>query len=177
MITFRTVQTRGGLGFIMDPGGGGQNPISGRPGLTPGVITRPSLEQAKASIDAAAAGATTACGDPRLTTDRQRQFCAESFQAGLIGDELIINAIAKDTCASAVDQGLIPVEAHTTCVDCARASIAGRFDAGQIPACVAAGGPGTVGAASKGFISTYKTPLIIGGVILAAIGGLYLVVR
>jgi hypothetical protein len=158
MITFRTVQRFNGLGASTAGGF--------RPGFTP--VLRPGVDQSRAAIDTAMAQAVSACGDPRLTSPRQRAFCSESFQAGLTGDDLIVSALAKDACAGAVDAGLIPVEAHVTCVDCATASIHGAFTSDQIPSCVAAGGPGTLGQPQKSFFAANKTPLLIGGGVAAA---------
>lgn len=153
---------------------------TGRPasGYTPGRGGAPSFftpqpPMVQEGIKAAAASggeAYTACADPRLTNEAQRAYCAESYQAGLRGGELIINALAKDACNHAVQQGLISPEDQITCVRCARASIAGEFDPSLIPQCVQAGGPNDLTTAVPGFLSRYKVPLIVGGVVIAGLG-------
>lgn len=161
MITYRQVQR-------------GMGAIPGTDLLSRGMFTSQPPMMQKAIQAAAATGgdAQTACADPRLTTETQRAYCLESYQAGIRGDELIVNALAKDACNNAALQGLIGQEDQTTCVGCAQAAIRGEFPVGQIPACVQAGGVGHggVNTGAAGFLSRYKVPLIVGGVVIAGLG-------
>jgi hypothetical protein len=161
MITYKAV----GLGLI--PGGGA---------LRPGMNFSPMPPGAQAAIQAAAAAggeAATACADPRLTTASQRAYCSAAYVAGQRGDQLIMLALAQDACSRAVASGLIEDETQeTTCVNCALSALAGQFDQSQIPACVNAGGPasGPAAGAATSFLSSFKVPLIVGGVLAAGLG-------